>query len=151
MSAMSHIPVNHPLRPLYRAAAVLAGLYVLAFGAIGLAVTNGTELFAQGDTEALGLRTNLAFSVLSVVVGATILGATAIGRNVDRAVYLACGLVFLFAGTVMMMLIHTDSNLLNFSIGTCVVSYVIGMVLLAAGLYAKVGSAARPAMEAAGS
>jgi hypothetical protein len=146
---MSHIPVNHHLRPLYRALATLIGLYVFGFGALGLVATRGTELFARGDTVVLGLRTNPAFSVLSVLVGAVIVGATLIGRNLDRLVYLACAVSFLFAGTVMMMLIHTDSNLLNFSIGTCVVSYVIGMALLAAGLYAKVGSVGRPAMEAA--
>lgn len=146
---MSHIPVNHHLRPLYRALATLAGLYVFVFGALGLIATRGTELFANSDTEVLGLRTNLAFSVLSVAVGVIIVGATLVGRNVDRAVYLACGLAFLFAGTLMMMLIHTDSNLLNFSIGTCVVSYLLGMVLLASGLYAKVGRVGRPAVGAA--
>lgn len=138
---MSHIPVNHHLRPLYRALATLTGLYVLVFGAVGLIATRGTEPFAQTDTAVLGLRTNLAFSVLSVVVGAIILVAALVGRNVDRVVYLAAAVSFLAAGTVMMMLIRTDSNVLNFSIGTCVVSYLIGMVLFSAGLYAKVGSA----------
>lgn len=147
---MSHLPVNHHLRPLYRALATVTGLYVLVFGIVGLFVTSGTEPFAQGDTSALGLRTNLAFSVLSVAAGAVIVLAAAVGRNLARAVFLGAGLAFLAVGTLMLLLIHTDSNVLNFSIVTSIVSYIIGMVLFSAGLYAKVGSAGHGAAEAVG-
>lgn len=147
---MSHIPVNHPLRPLYRALAAITGLYVLVFGIVGLIATRGTELFAQGDTTALGLRTNLAFSALSVVAGAIVLLAVVIGRNIDRVVYLVASVIFLTAGTVMMMLIDSDSNVLNFSIATCIVSYIIGMVQLSAGLYVKAGTVGHTAAGVTG-
>lgn len=146
---MSHIPVNHHLRPLYRGLATLTGLYVLVFGIVGLIVTRDTEPFAQTDTTALGLRTNLAFSLLSVVAGVVILASVVIGRNVDRAVYLGCGVLFLLAGTVMLTLLETDSNVLNFSVATCIVSYAIGSFFLAAGLYGKVGTVEQAAAEEA--
>lgn len=135
---MSHIPVNHPLRPLYRAVAAVIGLYVLAFGIVGFVLTRGTDLFARPDVSALGLPTNQAFSLLSIVTGAVILVSVAVGRNIDRIVELGGGIAFLVVGTVMLALLHTDSNVLNFSPITCIVSYVIGTLLLAAGMYGKV-------------
>lgn len=146
---MSHIPVNHPLRPLYRVLSAITALYVLLFGIVGMIAARGTDPFARIDTTALGLRTNLAFSVISVVVGVVILISAFIGRNVDRVVYLGAGVLFMVAGTIMMLLLHTDSNFLNFSIATCIVSYIIGIVLFTAGLYAKVGPVERAAAEEA--
>lgn len=44
---MSHLPVNHPLRPAYRATAALTGGYLLAFGIIGAAHTTENALVSQ--------------------------------------------------------------------------------------------------------
>ena len=90
-SGMAHIPVNHPLRPLYRVLAALVGAYVLVFGIIGLVRTWGDDLFARDSVWVLGLRTNLAFALLSVIFGAVILLADVVGGNVDHLVNLACG------------------------------------------------------------
>jgi membrane-associated HD superfamily phosphohydrolase len=146
---MSHIPVNHHLRPLYRVLAAVTGLYVLLFGIVGLAETSGGELFARTDTAALGLRTNLAFSLISILTGVILLISVFVGRNVDRFVYFFFSAVFLLAGMIMMTLMQTDSNVLNFSVATCVVSFLIGSVLGVAGLYGKVGSAEQAAAEEA--
>ena len=43
-------------------------------------------------------------------------------------------------GIVMLTLLNTDLNVLNFSIGTVMVSFLIGMLLFSAGLYGKSGS-----------
>jgi hypothetical protein len=137
---MAHTPVNHPLRPLYRVLAGLAGLYVLLFGIVGVVETAGTEPFGQPGAYALGLRTNLAFSVISVVAGVVILAATVIGRNIDYRVNQVAGYAFAGMGMLMLALLQTDANVLNFSVATCVVSFVISLVLLTAGLYSKVGS-----------
>jgi uncharacterized protein DUF4383 len=147
---MAHIPINHPLRPVYRALAGLAGLYVLLFGIIGFAQTRGLELFAQQDLPwVLGLRTNPAFSYLSIVAGIVLLGGVVVGGNVHRSVNLAGGLVFLVAGIAMMTLLQTDANIFGFSMVNCIVSFVIGIVLLAAGLYGKVGTPDRAQAEEA--
>lgn len=137
---MSHhfFQVNHPLRPLYRTLALLAGLFVLIFGVVGFFATQGTPLFEVGGQQALGLRTNLAFSYASIVAGVVIVLATLLGRNFAHIIYLWVGSVFLLAGTAMMLLMGKDeTNFLNFTMATCVVSYLIGSVLATAGMYVK--------------
>ena len=140
---MSHIPVNHHLRPLYRVLAGLAGLYVLVFGIVGVSQTGGHGFFAQDGCRAvLGLRANRAFAILSIVAGRWSCWA---GLSSDATwtswVNLVGGIVFLVAGLAMMVVMQTDLNVLGFSMATCVVSFVIGLVLFTAGLYGKVGSA----------
>jgi hypothetical protein len=46
----------------------------------------------------------------------------------------------MLVGMAMLALLETDANFLNFSVATCVVSFVIGIALLTAGLYGKVGT-----------
>ncbi|MEU7821282.1 DUF4383 domain-containing protein [Catellatospora sp. NPDC049133] len=143
----SHMPVNHSLRPLYRALALFAGLFVLAFGLLGYLDSQGEPLFYQGESSALGLKTNPAFSYASIAAGAAVLLATLVGRNLDRFVDMWVGVGFMLAGTAMLALMHTDSNVLNFEMATCIVSYLIGSVLFTAGMYVKVGPAAKAAAE----
>jgi hypothetical protein len=145
---MAHIPVNHHLRPLYRTLAVIAGLYVLVFGIVGVARTGGIDLFAQeGTPEVLGIRANRAFALLSVVAGLVIVVCNVIGRNIDHWVNLVGGIVFLAAGMAMMTLLQTDANFLGFTLTTCIVSFLIGLVLFTAGLYGKSGSTREAAIE----
>jgi hypothetical protein len=137
---MAHIPVNHPMRPLYRTLSGLIGLYILVFGIIGVIQTAGDPLFDRGDVWVLGLRTNLAFAILSVVYGAVLLAAAVIGGNIEHMANLGAGLVFILVGLVMMTLMQTDANILNFSMVNSIVSFVFGLLVLTAGLYDKVGS-----------
>src|SRR3982074_2269112 len=115
MHPMAHIPINHPLRPLYRALSGLSGLYVLIFGIVGYIRTSDLDFFARHGEWVLGLRTNPAFSVLSIVAGAAVLAGALIGRNLFPLLNLAAGIVFLIAGIVMMLLLQTDANILAFS------------------------------------
>ncbi len=140
---MAHIPVNHRLQPLYRGLAVVCGLYVLIFGIAGVVQTRGEPMFAQdGLPWVLGLKTNLSFAILSIVAGAIVVVGGFLGGNLDRWINLIGGSVFLVAGFAMMTLLRTGLNLLGFTMATCVVSFIIGTVLLTAGLYGKVGSSA---------
>jgi hypothetical protein len=140
MHAMAHIPINHPLRPLYRALSGLIGLYILIFGIIGYARTHDLAFFTSHGDWSLWLLTNPAFSLLSIIVGACVLGAAVIGRNVFTYVNLAAGIVFLLAGIAMLLLLRTDANFLSFSMVNCIASFIFGMVFLAGGLYGKVGT-----------
>jgi membrane-associated HD superfamily phosphohydrolase len=144
----SHMPVNHPLRPLYRGLAALAGLYVLVFGIVGVAKTGGYGFFQQhGTPSALGLHSNRAFAILSIVAGAIIVGSAVYGRNLDRWVNLFGGIVFLVSGFAMMVLLRTGLNFLGFTMTTCIVSFVIGLILLTAGFYGRVASSETEAFE----
>jgi hypothetical protein len=145
---MSHLPINHHLQPLYRTLAGAAGLYVLVFGIIGLLRASGLDLFAQDDLPTvLGLRANRAFAALSLVAGVVLVAGAVIGRSVDMWINLIGSVVFLTAGMAMMALLETDLNVLGFTVTTCIVSFVIGLVLSLAGLYGKVGTAEEDALE----
>jgi hypothetical protein len=147
MRILLHLPVNHRLRPLYRFLAGLTGLYVLVFGIVGAVVSRGHGVFSRDHIYALGLRTNLAFAVLSLVVGVVVLIGVVVDHNLDHILNLFGGLVFMVAGMFMLGLLQTDLNLLNYTVSTCVVSFVIGLVLFTAGLYSRVGSAEEDATE----
>jgi len=135
---MAHLPKNHVLRPFYRILALAAGVYCLIFGIVGIARTSGHSMFAQVPIRALGLRTNLAFAILSVLVGLLVIGATAVGNNVDRNLNMVLGPGFIVMGVVMMTIMRTSANVLNFGMSTCIVSFLIGLALFAGGLYGEV-------------
>jgi hypothetical protein len=138
---MVHTPINHPLQPLYRILAGLVGVYVLAFGILGLMRTQGRPFFAQdGLPYVLGLHANRAFAILSIVVGVILVVGAVIGGNLHQRMSLVASVIFLVAGLVMLVLERTNFNFLGFTPATSVVPFIIGTVLLLSGLYGKVGS-----------
>ena len=137
----THLPVNHRFRGLYRGLAGATGIYLVGFGAAGVNASRGQAFFDQGDTVAWGLHTNMAFAVLSIVVGAVILAGVAIGHNVDRFINMVGAVVFLVAGLIMLPLSRSSINFLNYDVTAAVVSFLIGSILLLSGLYGRVGPA----------
>jgi hypothetical protein len=138
---MAHIPVNHPAQPFYRLLGVLVSLYLVVFGIGGIVKARGLPFFAQTNLPMwVGLHTNMAFAVLSLVVGVFLLAAGLIGRNIDHFVYMWGSIVFFVAGLLMLILLRTDFNFLGFTVTTCVVSFLIGLALLISGLYGKTGT-----------
>lgn len=138
---MAHFPINHPLQPLYRVLAGLAGVYVLVFGITGLVQTRQLGTFAQDGLPAvLGLHANRAFAIISVVAGVVLVAGAVIGGKLDQRINLVIAVVFVLSGFAMMILLQSSLNFLGFSIATCVVSFLIGMLLFTAALYGKVGT-----------
>jgi len=139
----THLPVNHPLRPLYRTLVGLVSVYMLLLGIVGLVQTRSTPLFAEHDLPwVLGVRTNMAFALLSLVSGAVLLVSTVIGRNVDYLVNIIGGIALMAVGMLMLSLLQTDANILGFTVTNCIVSFVLGCVVFTAGLYGRTGSPA---------
>lgn len=136
---MVHIPINHPARPLYRFIAGAIGLYILVFGVLGIVQTADEPLFARGSHWVLGLRTNLAFALVSVVFGVLLLVGASQRGNLGHVMNLTAGVVFMVTGLTMMSVLQTNANILNFSMSTVLVSLVFGLIFLATGLYDKVG------------
>lgn len=134
---MAHYPVNHPLRPLYRALAALAGLYLVLYGVVGLITVSDGGLFGHPDERILGQGGNLFWSILSLLVGAVVLVATLLGRNVDTEVNRVLGWGLLAVGSYELAASRTDANFLDFTIGTVVVTYLVGLMLILSGLYIK--------------
>jgi Domain of unknown function (DUF4383) len=140
MHTMAHTPINHPLRPLYRVLSGLIGLYMVLFGIIGYARTNNLSFFDRHGDFVLGLHTNPAFSLLSIIGGAAIVLAAVIGRNVFPYVNMVAGVIFIGVGIIMLLLLRTSANVLAFSIATVNASFAFGLVALLSGMYGKVGS-----------
>ncbi|MCX4386803.1 DUF4383 domain-containing protein [Micromonospora peucetia] len=137
---MAHTPVNHPARPVYRAIGGLTGLYLVAFGVLGIIASVGDEVFAQDDTAILGQGTNLGFSLVSVLLGAAVLAGTAIGRNIDVMINQWLAYVIMVISLAGLAFIQTEANIFNFSIFTVIVLMVVSLVLLMVGMYGKVGT-----------
>lgn len=136
-----HTPVNHPARPVYRALAGFIGLYLVIFGVLGAMEADRSDVFAQDDTTVLWQGVNLASAVLFGAIGVVVLVGVGIGRNVDVAInkWLG-GWGLLLVGLAGLAVSATDANYLNFNPLTCLASMVLGLLLLAAGLYGRVGS-----------
>ena len=135
---MAHNPVNHPLRPLYRALGFLTGAYLVVFGVVGLIQTSGHNFTGDVDVRVLGQQANMLWSIISLVLGAIILIATVIGRNADTEVDRFLGWALLVLGAYGLATSRTDANFLGFSIATVVVTFLVGLILITTSLYSKV-------------
>jgi hypothetical protein len=147
---MPHYPLNHHLRQTYRFVAFLAGAYFLVAGVIGLAATWGDPFFGHdGHQWSLGLRVNPAGAWLLTLLGLIVVGATLAGGNVHHNVTVVagwgtCGLAVLILATM-----QTDANAVDASMINVIVMLILGLAILTAGLYGKVGSPQAARAEAA--
>jgi hypothetical protein len=144
---MAHYPLNHHLRRTYRFFATLAGLYLLLFGALGLARTWGDPFFDRGTDWVLGLRTNPAAAWLATAAGAILLAAILLGGNTYHRVALVLGWGICGYAMLTMAFLQTDANVVNASMINVIVLTVLGLIVLTAGLYGKVGTAAAARAE----
>lgn len=135
---MAHYPVNHHLRPMYRGLAALAGAYLVVFGVVGFITVGGDGLFGHPEDRILGQGGNLAWSILSLVIGAIVVGTTVLGNNKDTNAHRFLGWALMVIGSYELAVSRTDANFLDFSISTVVVTYLVGLALLTAGLYTKI-------------
>jgi Domain of unknown function (DUF4383) len=135
---MAHNPVDHPLRPLYRAVGALVGLYLVLFGIVGFIVTSGDGLFGKADDRVLGQGANLFWSIVSLILGVVVLAVTALGRNLDTEADKYLGWGMLVVGSYGLAVTRTDANVLGFSIATVVVTYLVGLLLIMVAYYSKV-------------
>jgi hypothetical protein len=135
---MAHIPVNHPLRPMYRVVGFLAGAYLVVFGIIGLIQTSGESFTGSNGVRVLGQGANLLWSIVALAVGALVLIATVVGRNIDTEADKILGYGLLVAGSYELAFSRTDANVFGFTVATVVVTYLAGLALITASLYSKV-------------
>nr|BFE63446.1 hypothetical protein GCM10020063_079720 [Dactylosporangium thailandense] len=144
----SHFPVNHHLRPLYRLLCVVAGLYMLVYGVVGFIATSGSDFFTRDEAEwVLGLRTNPAFALLSIVAGVIVVGANIIGRNVAHAINTLAGVVLTAVGMASLALMQTEANVFAFSMVNVIVTFILAGIIGTASLYDRVGPAAAATAE----
>ncbi|MGA8113904.1 MAG: DUF4383 domain-containing protein [Actinocatenispora sp.] len=134
----SHLPVNHHLRGFWRALSTLAGLFVVIFGVVGFLQTRGMATFDTHGERVLGLTTNPGFSIISIVVGAVLVLASLVGRNIDVKVNVVLSVIFGLAGLFSIAFLRTDFNYFAFSVANCVVSYIIATIIGMSSLYGRI-------------
>ncbi|MEU6848316.1 DUF4383 domain-containing protein [Streptomyces sp. NPDC046716] len=131
-----HLPVDHRLGRVYRFSAALTGLFLLAFGILGLVDRIG--FFDTGGKTTLGLNTNGALSVLSLVVGSLLLAAAVRGGNTASTVNMTLGIAFLLVGFASLFALDSRYNILNFRLQNVLFSFVVGLLLMTGGMYGRV-------------
>ncbi|MFD9392378.1 DUF4383 domain-containing protein [Streptomyces sp. NPDC060000] len=134
-----HLPVDHRLNLVYRIGAGLMGLGLIVFGIFGIIDKIG--FLDTGGDQVWSLNTNGALSWLSIAVGLLLLVGMVIGGNFASTLNMTLGVLFVLSGFVNMALLDTDYNFLAFEIQNCMLSFVIGILLLVFGMYGRVGSA----------
>ncbi|MFE6036005.1 DUF4383 domain-containing protein [Streptomyces sp. NPDC056452] len=131
-----HLPVDHRLSQVYRVGAGLAGLFLLAFGILGLIDRIG--FFDTGGDTVAGLNTNGALSVLSICVGLLLFVGMVIGGNFASTLNMVLGIAFILSGFVNLALLDTGLNFLAFEMQNVLFSFVIGLLLMMFGMYGRV-------------
>ena len=139
---MAHYPLNHHLRQTYRFLAGLAGLYLALAGLLGIAATWGDDFLNDGHDWILGQRLNPAAAWLYAVVGVVLLAVVLIGGNPYHYVTLVLGWGLCALGILVMAVLQTDANIFHASMSNIITIIILGLIVLTAGLYGKVGSPA---------
>ncbi|MER5893000.1 DUF4383 domain-containing protein [Streptomyces sp. NPDC001876] len=131
-----HLPVDHRLSQVYRVGAGLAGLFLLAFGILGLIDRIG--FFDTGGDTVAGLSTNGALGVLSICVGLLLFVGMVIGGNFASTLNMVLGIAFILSGFVNLALLDTGLNFLAFEMQNVLFSFAIGLLLMMFGMYGRV-------------
>ncbi|MFJ1604086.1 DUF4383 domain-containing protein [Streptomyces sp. NPDC088253] len=134
-----HLPVDHRLNTFYRIGAGLMGLFLLAFGILGL--TNRVGFFTTHGDTVIGLNTNGSLSVLSICVGLLLFVGMVIGGNFASTLNMVFGVLFILNGFLNLALLDGRYNFLAFHIQNVLFSFVVGILLMFFGMYGRVGSA----------
>ncbi|MEU1499048.1 DUF4383 domain-containing protein [Streptomyces sp. NPDC005732] len=134
-----HLPVDHRLSTFYRVGAGLMGLFLLAFGILGL--TDNIGFFTTHGDTVVGLNTNGTLSVISICAGLILFAGMVIGGNVASTVNMVLGVLFILSGFLNLALLDTSFNFLAFHIQNVLFSFVVGVLLMFFGMYGRVGSA----------
>ncbi|GGM61796.1 hypothetical protein GCM10012275_35900 [Longimycelium tulufanense] len=131
-----YLPPNHPLSRIYRAGAALVGLYLVVFGALGLA--RQIDFVTTTGQEILGLSTNGLLSLISVVVGLVLVLAAIRGGAAASTTNIVFGVLFFLSGLVNLALMQTPFNIFAFQMQNVVFSLLVGMLLMFIGFYGRV-------------
>lgn len=91
-----HLPVDRRLPRVHRRGAGLMGAFLVLFGVLGLIDRIG--FFSTSGSMVMGLGSNGALSVASVLVGGLLLAGAVTGGNTASTVNMIVGVAFLSAG-----------------------------------------------------
>ncbi|WP_328663714.1 DUF4383 domain-containing protein [Streptomyces sp. NBC_00328] len=138
MKLQDELPVDHHLAAVYRWGAAFCGVILLVFGILGFA--DELSPFNTEGQSIAGMSTNGALSLLSVLVGLTLIIGGSIGGNVASTLNMAVGTLFLLSGFVHIFILDRPANILDFGMTNVIFSFVMGLVILTFGMYGRVSS-----------
>jgi hypothetical protein len=139
---MSGLPKDHKLGKVYRYGGGLTGAILLGFGVLGF--LDKLDFFSTHGKAVVGLSSNGALSLISVVVGACLLGCAAVGGNTAAWANTVFGCAFLLSGLVNLTIMRTDLNYLAFHMSNVIFSFVVGTALITFGMYGRVSGSLPP-------
>lgn len=139
---MSGLPKDHKLGKVYRYGGAITGAILVVFGILGF--VNRLDFFTTTGKSIVGLSSNGALALISVVVGACLLGCAAVGGNTAAWANTVFGGAFLLSGLVNLTVLRTDLNLLAFRMSNVIFSFVIGTALITFGMYGRVSGGLPP-------
>lgn len=125
----------------HRGGAATLGGFLWMFAILGL-VHQLPVLSTTG--RIFGLSTNGALSIISLVVGAVLLGSAVRGGRTASTVTASIGVLFLISGLVHLGIIDTWANVLAFRLSNVFFSLAAGVVLLGIGAYGRLTGAKPP-------
>lgn len=131
-----HLPVDHRLGRVYRGGAGLMGAFLVVFGILGLIDRIG--FFSTSGHMVMGLGSNGALSVASVLVGGLLLAGAVIGGNTASTVNIIVGVTFLAAGFASLAVLGTHLNVFAFHLQNVFFSFVTGLLLMTFGMYGRI-------------
>jgi hypothetical protein len=140
LTIIGHLPLNHPLRGLYRTVIAIGGVVLALFGTLWI-VANGTPIGGDGESV-LGLHGNGTFGSLCLLMGVALVVATIIGHNADHWLGFLLAALCMVIGVLDLALIRTTSQPFALSAGTCFALLVFGAVIMGASSYVGTGTAA---------
>ena len=123
------LPLNHPLRHLYRGVAGAIGLAMIGFGLIGL----------NGHPPLPRLAANVALAIVALLLGLVLVAASLLRRQFSHVVYLAVGGALMVVGLAMLLLLRT-ADFFGATMTTCLVVLTVGLAVFVAGTYTRTGS-----------
>src|SRR5690348_1904831 len=114
---LSHLPVDHPLVPVYRVIGGLIGLFLIVFGGVGWAQSSGDKFTSRHGTAVFGMHVNGLLSVLSLVFGVLLVLVALRGGNVAAVGNFTFGCVYTLAGLGGLAIERTDVNVFAYTVG----------------------------------
>lgn len=130
---------QHPVFWVHRIGNVVVALILWAFAIAGL--VNGVGFVTTHGARVLGMTSDGLLSTISLVVGAILIVAAALGGRIASTTAAVVGGLFLLSGLVnLIALVHPNLNILAFTMPNVVFSLVVGLVLLSVGLWGRASS-----------
>jgi hypothetical protein len=120
----------------HRIGAAALGLFLLVFGALGLA--GGAPFVSTSGEQVLGLYSNGLLDVISILMALVLLAAALRGPRIASTVMMVAGALFLLSGLVNLTVLATRFNILAFRLSNVLFSLIVGVVLLVLGAYGRV-------------